>query len=136
MAVEIERLMKQPGIKDVGKIGQKELAELQIGADAWLYPLDAMNATESGCITAVENAAAGNPIITTNCDCMPTEFGRIGRIVDLPFNQDEYYAAVKDVLTDEDYYTNLQKKGRKFAEERDWSLIAKSWIEFFNKNIK
>ena len=133
MAVEIERLMKQPGVKDIGKIGQGELAKLQIEADAWLYPLDSIISTESGCITAIENAAAGNPIITTNCDCMATEFGRIGRIVDLPWDQDNYYNAVKDVLTDEDYYINLQKKGRKFAESRDWSLIATQWISLFTQ---
>lgn len=135
MGVELERLMKQPGIKDIGKVGQDELAKLQLNADAWLYPLDAMNATESGCITAVENAAAGNPIITTNCDCMPSEFGRIGRIVDLPFEEDKYYEAVYDVLTDEDYYIKLQQKGRKFAEERDWSIIAKKWENLFRQHV-
>jgi glycosyltransferase involved in cell wall biosynthesis len=135
MAVEIERLLKMPGVKDVGKIGQGELAELQEGADAWLYPLDAMNATESGCITAVENAAAGNPIITTDCDCMPTEFGGIGRIVDLPWDADKYYEAVYDVLTDEDYYVTMQQKGRKFAEGRDWSIIANQWLDLFKQHV-
>lgn len=134
MAVEIERLMKQPGVEDIGKIGQAELSKLQIEADAWLYPLDAMNATESGCITAVENAAAGNPIITTDCDCMPTEFGSIGRIVDMPWNPEEYYKAVKDVLTDETYYTTLQRRGRAFAEGRDWPIIAAQWLELFIKS--
>jgi glycosyltransferase involved in cell wall biosynthesis len=135
MAVEIDRLMDQPGIKDIGTVGQDELAKLQIEADAWLYPLDAMSATESGCITAVENAAAGNPIITTDCDCMPSEFGRIGRIVDLPWNPDTYYEAVYDVLSDEDYYTSLQKKARKFAETRDWSLIASEWVNLFKRHV-
>jgi glycosyltransferase involved in cell wall biosynthesis len=135
MAVEIERLMKQKGVKDIGKIGQGELAKLQIEADAWLYPLDSMNATESGCITAVENAAAGNPIITTNVDCMPTEFGSIGRIVEMPWNPDQYLEAVIDVLTDEDYYLLLQNRGRQFAENRDWSLIAKEWIELFTQHV-
>lgn len=135
MAVEIERLLKQPGVEDIGKIGQDELSKLQIEADAWLYPLDAMNATESGCITAVENAAAGNPIITTDCDCMPTEFGSIGRIVDMPWNPEEYYNAVKDVLTDETYYTNLQRRGRKFAEGRDWSIIANQWLDLFKQYV-
>lgn len=135
MAVEIEHLMKQPGIEDIGKIGQDELAKLQLNADAWLYPLDAMSATESGCITAIENAAAGNPIVTTNCDCMGTEFSRVGRIVEMPFSEELYYEAAFDVLTDDDYYTNLQKKGRKFAESRDWSLISQQWLELFKQHV-
>jgi len=136
MAIEIEKLMKQQGVKDIGKIGQGELAKLQMDATAWLYPLDAINATESGCITAVENAAAGNPIITTNCDCMEEEFGAIGRIEELPINSEKYAGAVKTVLTDIDYYRILQERGRKLAESRDWSIIAKSWIELFNDRAK
>jgi len=135
MAVEIERLMKQPGIEDIGKVGQKQLARLQLEADAWLYPLDAMSATESGCITAVENAAAGNPIITTDCDCMATEFGRIGRVVGLPFDAAEYYEAVHDVLTDSVYYSDLARKGRQFAEGRDWSIIAAEWEKLFKQHV-
>lgn len=135
MAVDIEHLLKQDGVEDIGKIGQDVLSKLQLEADAWLYPLDAMSATESGCITAVENAAAGNPIITTDCDCMATEFGRFSRVVDAPWNPEEYYAAVKDVLSDEEYYTDLQRKGRKFAEGRDWSIIASEWVELFNKHV-
>lgn len=135
MAVEIERLMKQPGIEDIGKVGQNALAQYQSESDAWLYPLDAMSATESGCITAIENAAALNPIITTDCDCMAQEFGGIGRIVELPLSLDEYYEAVRDVLTDEDYYVLMQKKGRKFAEQRDWSIIAQKWIDLFRQHV-
>lgn len=135
MAIEMESLMKQPGITDLGKIGQNKLAELQREADVWAYPLDAMSATESGCITAVENAAAGNPVITTDCDCMASEFGRIGRIVDMPFDEDNFYEAVKDVLTDEDYYVSLQKKGRSFAESRDWSKIANQWTDLFKQHV-
>lgn len=135
MAVDLERLMKQKGVKDIGKVGQSELAKLQLEATAWPYPLDAMNATESGCITAIENAAAGNPIITTNCDCMPSEFGSIGRIVELPFDVDNYYHAIKDVLTDETYYNNLKARGRHLAFQRDWSIIANEWTNLFHKDV-
>jgi glycosyltransferase involved in cell wall biosynthesis len=135
MAVEIERLMELPGVIDIGKIGQDKLAELQLDATVWLYPLDAMSSTESGCITAIENAAAGNPIVTTDVDCMGSEFGRIGRIVDMPFEEEVYYNAVKDVLTDEDYYLSLQNKGRKFAESRDWNIIAQSWLDLFTQHV-
>lgn len=136
MAVEIQKLMRQRGVKDIGKIGQSELAKFQLKATAWLYPLDSINATESGCITAVENAAAGNPIITTNCDCMEEEFGAIGRIVRLPFDPEEYAEIVKTVLIDEDYYLLLQERGREFAEKRDWRLIAPEWIKLFNDGAK
>jgi glycosyltransferase involved in cell wall biosynthesis len=133
MALEIESLIKQPGIKNLGKIGQDRLSELQLGADAWLYPLDSMSNTESGCISAVENAAAGNPIFTTDCDCMEDEFGDIGIIVDLPFNKDEFVEEVIRVLRDQEYMEHLRVIGRQFAEKRDWSIISEQWLNLFNK---
>jgi glycosyltransferase involved in cell wall biosynthesis len=134
-ALEIELLMKQDGVRDLGKIGQDVLAKLQLEADAWLYPLDSIAATESGCITAVENAAAGNPIITTNCDCMESEFGPVGVIAELPFDAKEYADCVEYVLTDEDIVKSLRKDGREFAESRDWSKIAKQWTNFFEEKL-
>lgn len=134
MAVEIERLMTQPGIRDYGKIGQGQLSQLQHEASAWLYPLDSIQATETGCITAVENAAAGNPIITTDCDCMEAEFGSIGCIVNLPFNAHEFAQATEYVLTNFDVWADLVATGREFAESRDWQKIAPQWLQLFKNH--
>ena len=132
MAVQIDRLIKQPGVKDLGKIGQDVLAKLQLEADAWLYPLDSIQSTETGCITAVENAAAGNPIITTNCDCMEEEFGKVGTIVKLPFDPEKFATEAIKVLRDEDFMNYQREAGREFAEKRDWRLISEQWLQFFN----
>lgn len=132
MAIKLEELIEQPGVTSLGKIGQKRLSELQMEADAWLYPLDSIQATETGCITAVENAAAGNPIITTDCDCMEDEFGRIGTIVPLPFDRKQYAEEVIGVLQDSDFVSYQREAGRNFAENRDWSLISEQWLQFFN----
>lgn len=131
MAIKIVELMKQPGITDLGKIGQDKLAELQMEADAWLYPLDSIQSTETGCITAIENAAAGNTIITTDCDCMEEEFGKIGTIVSLPFNAENFAKEAIKVLRDDDFMNYQREIGREFAEQRDWGLISKKWLQFF-----
>lgn len=135
MAVEIERLMSQSGVVDHGKIGQTDLSILQMNSTAWLYPLDAIQATETGCITAVENAAAGNPLITTDCDCMEAEFGAYGAIVDLPFDPAEFTEAVEHVLRNEDVWKDMAEAGRQFAETRDWSKIAPRWLDLFRKPL-
>jgi len=132
MAVQLIELMKQPGVTDLGKIGQDRLAELQMEADAWLYPLDSIQSTETGCITAIENAAAMNPIITTDCDCMEDEFGKIGTIVPLPFDAAQFAQAAIDVLHDEDFMEYQREAGREFAEKRDWGLISQQWLQYFN----
>lgn len=136
MAVGIEDLMKQPGVTNLGKIGQDQLSKLQIEADAWLYPFDPMSPTESGCITAIENAAAGNPLITTDADCMGSEFGKIGKIIPLPFHPETYAEETISTLKDTDLLEYYRTVGRSFAESRDWSLIAKDWISFFEREVK
>ncbi len=131
MAVELQRLIKQQGVHDLGKIGQDKLAELQLSADAWLYPIDSIQSTETGCITAVENAAAGNPIITTDCDCMEDEFGKIGMIQKLPFTPKEFAELAIKTLRDKDLMNYMREAGREFAERRDWGLISQQWLQFF-----
>lgn len=135
MAVELEHLMKQPGIVDFGKIGQTKLSKLQMSAVAWPYPLDAICATETGCITAIENMAAGNPVITTDCDCMEDEFAQAGIIVPLPFSVEDFTSALEFVLTNETAYKTLQEQGYELAASRDWSRIARSWAEFFKTRL-
>jgi glycosyltransferase involved in cell wall biosynthesis len=134
-ALQIEELMKQDGIEDIGIVGQNHLSKLQLEADAFLYPLDAINPTESGCISAIENAAAGNPLILTDCDCLPEEFGPIGVIAELPFDPEGYADCVEYVLKKPELMKELRKDGREFAESRDWSLIAKDWLTFFEKEL-
>lgn len=136
MALGIETLMDQPGITNLGKIGQDQLSKLQIEADAWLYPFDPMSPTESSCISAQENLAAGNPLIHTGADCMEEEYGRMSKIIPLPF-QPEYFAEETiTTLKDIDLLEYYRTVGRQFAEKRDWSLIAKSWISFFEEEVK
>lgn len=135
MCVEIEELINQPGVQNLGKIGQDALALLQMSADAWLYPLDALWPTETGCITAVENAAAGNPLVFTNGDCLESEFGNIGISMDLPFDAEEFTSMVTKVLNNEELYRSLATNGRLFAEKRSWKEIGSKWLSLFETDL-
>ncbi len=148
MCVEIEEMMKQPGIIDVGKIGQKRLAELQLNATAWIYPADTIQATETGCITAIENMAAGNFCLVSDADCLEDEFGKgfvggKGKISEypppaivfpLPFDQERWIGAISHLLKNQDEWLVRKLAARTFAETRDWSRIAPTWIELFKEN--
>jgi glycosyltransferase involved in cell wall biosynthesis len=133
MSVDIEDGMKLPGVVDLGKIGQNQLAQLQMKATAWLYPADTIQATETGCITAIENMAAGNPCIMSDADCLKDEFGRVAIIEPLPFDPYDYTGDLGDVLTQPLLYAKLAEAGRRFAESRDWSKIAPTWIDLFKE---
>lgn len=131
MCVEMAELITQPGVINRGKIGQDELAKLQLEATAWIYPLDALWPTETGCITAVENAAAGNPLIISDGDCLEAEFGEISMVSPLPFNQDHFIGCIEEALTDLKLYREMQIAGRLFAETRTWEDIGQKWLELF-----
>ena len=133
MSVQIERLMEQPGVIDVGKIGQKQLARLQMKSNIWVYPADTIQATETGCITAIENMAAGNPCVMSDADCLEAEFKDVSIIVPLPFEEWTYIDAIEEAASP-DRTGELALAGREFAETRDWSKIAPTWIDLFKEN--
>ncbi len=135
MAVEIERLMTQDGVYDMGSIGQKQLSSLQTRCNFWLYPCDPIQPTETGCITAVENLAAGNPSVITDADCLADEFGEVASVAELPFDSgDAFLLALQDLYDNESLYKERVTAGREFAEQRDWKVIAPTWLELFEEN--
>lgn len=131
VAVDIAMGIQQPGVEDVGKIGQDQLSKIQRESTAMLYPCDTLQPTETGCISIIESMAAGCPVITSDCDCLAEEFGDAAMIDGLPFREDEYLGAMSAVLEDKDLYKELAVKGRELAEERQWLNVAPRWIELF-----
>lgn len=135
MCIELEELVQQDGVTDLGKIGQKQLAGLQMSADAWLYPLDALWPTETGCITAVENAAAGNPLIISDGDCLASEFGHFSQVSKLPFDQNDFVQKIETTIGTESLYKQMQIQGREFAETRSWDVIGAKWLDLFASDL-
>lgn len=134
MSLEIERGLDQPGVFDVGKIGQAQLAKLQSKANLWLYPCDPIQATETGCITAIENMAAGNPCIMSDADCLESEFSNVSNVIPLPFNASDYVDSIGLAMSVPEDRKRMAVKARSFAESRDWSRIAPTWIDLFEEN--
>lgn len=136
MAVEIEHLMKQPGVVNRGSMRQDALAILQQTAALAPYPADTLRPTETGCITVTEAMAAGAPVVTTNCDCIPSEYGRAARIVDLPFREDRFLEEMYHVLVDPALYTGMQEAGFNLAKERTWKKTSAMWIRVMRTLMK
>jgi glycosyltransferase involved in cell wall biosynthesis len=136
MALDIEGMIDQEGIIYHGRIGQQDLAKLHSKCDALLYPCDPMSPTETGCITVIEAAAAGNIPIITDADCLKSEFSDVAVVVSLPWDVEKYVRAARSTLNDRDLVADLRRRGRKFAESRSWDLVAKDWIELFNETAE
>jgi glycosyltransferase involved in cell wall biosynthesis len=131
IALDIEDGLAQAGVIDVGVVGARELAGIQLACDIWAYPCDTMQPTETGCITAVEAGASGCPMVITDCDCLPSEFGDVAYVVPLPFDEDEYVDALLGILSNETLYDDARALGRQLAEERSWEKLSERWIEEF-----
>lgn len=135
-ALDVEEGLKQDGVVYHGKIGQTELAELQQRCDLLLYPCDPMQPTETGCITIIEAGAAGVPVVTTNADCLGSEFGMTTMQIELPFSEDAYLEAIDQVLSDKGLYYRLQQHNYWLAMERSWANIAEAWLDMFHWKMR
>lgn len=130
-ALAVANGLQQPGVKYLGKIGQDQLAEVQAGCHALLYPCNAIQPTETGCITAVEAGASGSVMILSDEDCLGEEFGDCSKQIKVPFTTKDIADAVVEVWEDRALRESLIAKGSILAEERTWDRIAKGWIEMF-----
>jgi hypothetical protein len=52
----------------------------------------------------------------------------------LPFDQEDWIAELGNVLYDPAIFSRMQSRGRKFAETRDWKVIAPTWLDLFEEN--
>jgi glycosyltransferase involved in cell wall biosynthesis len=135
VAADVVDGLRQENIRYVGKVGQDELAEIHAQSSALLYPCDTMVATETGCITAIESAAAGTPMVLTDCDCLEQEFGDVALIHPLPYREEGFLYAVETLMGNKQLYEELQERGRKFAESRSWELISQTWLKYFESEV-
>lgn len=127
-ALQIESGMNQKGVQYHGKIGQDKLADLMINSDALLYPCDTMSHTETGCITIVEALAAHTEVVTTNCDCLGSEFGHLTHQSPMPLDYEDYIEKVVDAMTGE-FICDYDDR-EKFILSRGWDNISYDWIDW------
>lgn len=130
-ALEIEEGINQEGVIYHGKVGQDELATLMINSDALLYPCDTMSHTETGCITIVEALAAGTDVVTTNCDCLGSEFGHITNQSPLPLSYGDFIDRVVSVMVG-DFIVDEDDRAE-FVYYRDWEYISGQWTKWLDR---
>lgn len=127
-AITIEELLTQDGINYHGRIGQFDLGTIQANADAMLYPCDTMSPTETGCISIIEALGLGLPVVTTDCDCLGSEFSQYTLMAQLPLDYEHYINLVCMSLRNSDEFRDA---GKRFAQTRVWADIAAHWINDF-----
>jgi glycosyltransferase involved in cell wall biosynthesis len=136
MIERIKVLMEQPGVIYKGRVSKIELAKYQMEAKVWLMP---EWFTETFSITAIENRAALNGIITTDLGGLKDTVGDAGVLLPphglsreepLPeeYKQKFIEEAIK-MLTDEEYRLSwVNKTTSKSLEQYRWSEIVKDFV--------
>ena len=128
-ALLIEQFMSQDGVVYHGRVGQDVLAGMQARSAAMTYPCDTLQGTETGCISIIESFGMRLPVVTTDCDCLGSEFEGYAIMSRLPLDYDDYIRSVEGAL---DSGQQLRDTAQWFAEERAWPKIARAWINEFS----
>ena len=127
---QIEELMKQNGVFDHGRIGQKQLAQEFLKSELWAYPTFF---TETFCITAIESMAAGVPIVTTDLAALNTTVGKNGIMLNgdpwSPDYQNKFVSHCVELLTKKGLWTSYSEKGKEVAKQHTWGNVTNQWIE-------
>lgn len=126
----VSQMENMPGVVHHERIGQVELAELQLSCTAWLYPAQPNHESNAGgfletyCITALEAMAAGCvPYSRLNGALPETLHNR------LEWKQDEKIETVIAKLKAINKFTpNLLKENKDYALAKSWKALAEEWI--------
>jgi glycosyltransferase involved in cell wall biosynthesis len=129
---EIQMMLRQPGVTELGRIGHEEVAKLMMSSALWLYPT---MFTEVYCITAIKAQAAGAMPITTNVAALEetVQDGIKFDVKDIYYNEEaqaKFIAATVKALQNPPDHEAIKAKA---TGRWSWSSVAKQWDNEFSR---
>lgn len=122
-----------PNVTVLGQLNKKQLYRQMAEAKMLLYPTAF---PEISCLSAMECAAAGTPILTTDDFALKETVGDKRCLI--PGNnqtreyQDAYVARLFEILADDALYQDIVTTGRKHvADHYQWKQVAAQWEQLF-----
>ena len=121
-----------PGVEVLGKLSKKELAQYQKQSKVWIYP---GQFPETFCITAVENANAGNVIISPLSYGLSSTLQNIQYLKDLNLdilnkdNAQKYVDLTVKVLTDDSERLKLVNECMCGCKDYNWDRTTQEIID-------
>ena len=117
---ELARIIKKnPRIKYLGHLSDKEIVKLYQTVDCLIYP----SLFEGFGLPPLEAMTCGCPVITSNLSSLPEVVGRAAILID-PYNVEEMAQTMIRVLGDEVLRKELSFKGIKQAKKFSWDTSA------------
>lgn len=133
-----ELLERAKGLKNVvvhGRLSKDELAKLQCQAKLWIYP---GTFPETFCITAVENAYAGNLLIMPGSYGLSTTFGGykgFEKFGYTPFTQKDKFKILDMAMATLSRHIGIDsyiESSIRIASQYSWERAAQEWVDIFN----
>lgn len=135
---EIKYLLKQEGVKELGRLSHEEVAKEFLSAGVWAYPCWF---PEISCITAMKAQASGAiPVITPTSaleeTCRwglttrePRDYkGEMPWGTDMPDRLMDRYVSILRKALDPKYQKRIRPKMIADSKRYSWSLVAKGWL--------
>jgi len=128
----IYEFIKEKGIEDkvkfLGFVEEKNLPAIYNGAKLFLYP----SLYEGFGLPVLEAMSAKVPVVTSNVSSLPEVAGDAAMLVD-PYNEEEIYNAVKELLSKESLRKDFILKGYKRASKFTWEDTAEKTLEVYKE---
>ncbi|HDX9688670.1 TPA: glycosyltransferase family 4 protein [Bacillus thuringiensis] len=128
--IEIEKKNKS--------LGFQRMLEIQKRSKLFLYP---STYDDSFCVTALEAAAAGSVIITSNRAALKERVvdGYTGYLIEgdpySPEYQKDFIIKTVKLLNDNELWNYMSKNSIEFAKKNDINYLAKKWIQEFKSRL-
>jgi glycosyltransferase involved in cell wall biosynthesis len=83
----------------------------------------------------LEAMASGKPVVAFNIASIPEVVGNGGIIVK-NFDLKEIIEKIIEILSKKEVYEEYSRKAREIAINHDWNIIARKYLNFFEKSLK
>lgn len=118
--------LKNPSIKILGYIPEKNMVALHASALCLVYP----SLYEGFGLPIVKSMKVGTPVIASNTSSLPEVTGPAAILID-PTNTDEIASAIENIVNSSNLRRSLINKGKKQAAKFSWSLTAKDTLNVY-----
>jgi glycosyltransferase involved in cell wall biosynthesis len=126
-------LKEMDGVEVLQHITQPALAKLFTEAGLLVYPCDPVRETETYCVTVNEAMAAGMPVVLSDADCLPENYGDHAKLFQRPIDHAAWARSVVQLMTDPERYQRASACSLALARQTDYSLVAGEWEAFFSE---
>lgn len=125
----IKARLDDPGVVYRGRVGQTQLAREMLRAEIFAYPTYFW---ETFCMTAAEQMAAGNPVVSSCLAGLISTVGASGILIHGDSHSKEYkesfVAEVIDMLQDRARWEYFHSRSLEKAKEYSWEGIVDEWL--------